>query len=521
MYWILLLILYVLNIQLDVFFIDNIPLAYKFVYLWSNGYTILLILLLQVMLIVWYFKLNNMLINLLQFLIVIWIYIFYEKELLIFNPLLFSPFMIFHPMILYLSYSFMLVISCYIINNFLYINFNFYYNLVNLYQTYIVFNKIHYSEFTDYISRNHRSSLLSKLINISVVLSFISIILGALWAYCELGWGGLWFFDPVENLSLLPFISILAMLHNNSNIRSAWSCLNIISIFLSIVLVRTNLLVSVHTFANSFNNCFIYISLLYIIIFMIIFILVVWRLNVNIFNYLFYENLIWFLFYLILLIVIIYPVLYKYFTGSVVVLTLDFFNIYFIGFVFLMLFFMLDGWLWRFSCSLALSILFISQYHSNYFNFFKYGYGLIISCWGICHAFVRLYQRQSCSRYISHLGVFLVSFFMILYANCFYENIYYLDIKDIKYSKNNNYIEQKICVNFENRNYYPRVWYYDFEKVTHSKLDMKFFFWYDIQVFISDIHDDYVRVMVRKIYYVKMIVMSFIMIFVGLYSRRN
>ena len=42
----------------------------------------------------------------------------------------------------------------------------------------------------------------------------LGIILGSWWAYCELGWGGWWFWDPVENASLLPWLSASALLHS-------------------------------------------------------------------------------------------------------------------------------------------------------------------------------------------------------------------------------------------------------------------------------------------------------------------
>lgn len=45
------------------------------------------------------------------------------------------------------------------------------------------------------------------------------IILGSWWAYCELGWGGWWFWDPVENASLLPWLSATALLHSLSLTR--------------------------------------------------------------------------------------------------------------------------------------------------------------------------------------------------------------------------------------------------------------------------------------------------------------
>ncbi|MFX0714865.1 heme lyase CcmF/NrfE family subunit [Escherichia coli] len=84
------------------------------------------------------------------------------------------------------------------------------------------------------------------------------IILGSWWAYCELGWGGWWFWDPVENASLLPWLSATALLHSLSLTRQRgifchWSLLlAIVTLMLSLLgtlIVRSGILVSVHAFA--------------------------------------------------------------------------------------------------------------------------------------------------------------------------------------------------------------------------------------------------------------------------------
>ncbi len=91
--------------------------------------------------------------------------------------------------------------------------------------------------------------------------SFLSagIVLGSWWAYRELGWGGWWFWDPVENASLLPWLSATALIHSLivSEKRDAfkgWTLLlAIITFTLSLLgtfLVRSGVLVSVHAFAS-------------------------------------------------------------------------------------------------------------------------------------------------------------------------------------------------------------------------------------------------------------------------------
>ncbi len=85
------------------------------------------------------------------------------------------------------------------------------------------------------------------------------IVLGSWWAYRELGWGGWWFWDPVENASLLPWLSATALLHSlivsekRASFKGWTLLLGIITFTLSLLgtfLVRSGVLVSVHTFAS-------------------------------------------------------------------------------------------------------------------------------------------------------------------------------------------------------------------------------------------------------------------------------
>jgi cytochrome c-type biogenesis protein CcmF len=85
------------------------------------------------------------------------------------------------------------------------------------------------------------------------------ITLGSWWAYRVLGWGGFWFWDPVENASLLPWLSGTALIHvlvlaEKRNMAKGWAAmLALISFALSLLgtfLVRSGVLISAHTFAN-------------------------------------------------------------------------------------------------------------------------------------------------------------------------------------------------------------------------------------------------------------------------------
>ena len=87
----------------------------------------------------------------------------------------------------------------------------------------------------------------------------VGIAMGSYWAYYELGWGGFWFWDPVENASLMPWLAGTALLHSavvmeKRNALKIWTLLLAILAFsLSLIgtfLVRSGVLTSVHTFAN-------------------------------------------------------------------------------------------------------------------------------------------------------------------------------------------------------------------------------------------------------------------------------
>ncbi|WP_286877148.1 MULTISPECIES: heme lyase CcmF/NrfE family subunit [Pantoea] len=87
----------------------------------------------------------------------------------------------------------------------------------------------------------------------------IGIVLGSAWAYYELGWGGWWFWDPVENASFMPWLAGTALMHSLAVTEKrgsfkAWTVLLAIATFslslLGTFLVRSGVLVSVHAFAS-------------------------------------------------------------------------------------------------------------------------------------------------------------------------------------------------------------------------------------------------------------------------------
>lgn len=88
----------------------------------------------------------------------------------------------------------------------------------------------------------------------------IGMILGGLWAYVELGWGGYWAWDPVENASLMPWLTGTAFLHSvivqeKRDVLKVWNMVLIITTFtlciLGTFITRSGVLTSVHAFAQS------------------------------------------------------------------------------------------------------------------------------------------------------------------------------------------------------------------------------------------------------------------------------
>ena len=103
----------------------------------------------------------------------------------------------------------------------------------------------------------------------------VGIALGSWWAYYELGWGGWWFWDPVENASFMPWLMGTALIHSlavteKRGLFKSWTLLLAISAFslslLGTFLVRSGILVSVHAFATDPTRGFFILAFLGIVI---------------------------------------------------------------------------------------------------------------------------------------------------------------------------------------------------------------------------------------------------------------
>ena len=169
------------------------------------------------------------------------------------NPILQDPALAIHPPILYLGY---------------------------------VGSSLIFSSSLSAIISNGVNSEWAKHIKSWVFTSWIfltlGIMVGSIWAYYELGWGGFWFWDPVENVSLMPWFCLTALLHSivvleKRNFLKKWTIILSIATFaLSMsgtFLVRSGILNSIHTFANDPSRGLFILIFLFLLIIMAVTIL--------------------------------------------------------------------------------------------------------------------------------------------------------------------------------------------------------------------------------------------------------
>ena len=176
------------------------------------------------------------------------------------NPILQDPALAIHPPILYLGYV----------------------------GTSIIFSSSLAAITQNYVSKEWGQHI-KKWVLVSWIFLTIGIMLGSIWAYYELGWGGFWFWDPVENVSLMPWLTLTALLHcivvleRRAALASWVVILSITTFTLSMCgtfLVRSGILNSVHTFANDPTRG----------IFILIFLFVLIALSLGVFFFFHKEN---------------------------------------------------------------------------------------------------------------------------------------------------------------------------------------------------------------------------------------
>ena len=125
---------------------------------------------------------------------------------------------------------------------------------------------------------NRSAQVIARAMRAWVLVSWLfltlGIVLGAWWAYYELGWGGWWFWDPVENASLMPWLLGLALLHSlmvteKQGMFSYWTTLFSLLAFafsvLGTFIVRSGALTSVHAFALDSSRGYVLLLIFFLL----------------------------------------------------------------------------------------------------------------------------------------------------------------------------------------------------------------------------------------------------------------
>ncbi len=232
------------------------------------------------------------------------------------NPILQDPALAIHPPILYLGYV----------------------------GSSIIFSSTLAATSLNYISKNWATHI-KQWIFLSWIFLTLGILLGSIWAYYELGWGGFWFWDPVENVSLMPWLALTTLLHcilvlEKRLVLKSWVIILSISTFtLSMCgtfLVRSGILNSVHTFANDPERGVFILIFLFCLIFLSLFVFFffhkVENKNVNSFFWLSKETSIlinnWFMMYFLTVVLVgtIYPIFLEVISSEKISVGPPFFN---------------------------------------------------------------------------------------------------------------------------------------------------------------------------------------------------
>ena len=332
----------------------------------------------------------------------------------------------------------------------------------------------------------------------------VGILVGSIWAYYELGWGGFWFWDPVENSSLMPWFVMTALLHSilvlerRIGLYSWVIVLSILTFTMSVTgtfLVRSGILNSVHTFASDPSRGLFILSFLIIMVFFSIYIFFKFAPNESkkytIFSketFIIANN--WFMIFFlgVVLIGTLYPVFLDTITGSKISVGPPYYNLVLAPFLIPLLFLMTSGpnykWISHetksfFDLVLVLSvILFLitfllikeSSFLLNLILFFSI-YLIIQTLFDFYESFKK--KNINISRIISHLGFGLLIFFIYINHIFSQENNFNLKLGEIK--KTDQYI-----IKFENleeksiKNYKSIVGYFNIsDKKTSITKELK------------------------------------------------
>ena len=340
----------------------------------------------------------------------------------------------------------------------------------------IYFSAAMASMITNYKDRSFAQSIKSWVL-VSWVFQTLGILVGSIWAYYELGWGGFWFWDPVENASLLPWFAMTALLHSLLVLekRKAFYFWTIILCLLTFTLsvtgtflVRSGILNSVHTFANDPSRGIYILAFLSIMILASVYFLFTKFKSETSYiaanskeTFVLINN--WFMMFYLLTVLLgtLYPIFTDALLESKISVGPPFYNSVIIPVVIIFLFFMAIGpqskWIKnKFTNFKQLFIILTGALGINFgiFYFFK-SYSvisnliIISSLFLILSSFLDFFQKSkiNLSRIVSHLSFGFLIFFIGLNHNFSIEKDFNLKVGETKKIDNYKFVLKNLELN--------------------------------------------------------------------------
>jgi len=451
------------------------------------------------------------------------------------NPILQDPALAIHPPILYLGYV----------------------------GSSIIFSSSLAALVCKYVNKEWAKDI-KKWTLISWIFLTIGIMLGSIWAYYELGWGGFWFWDPVENVSLMPWFCLTALLHCTSvlekreNLKSWTIILALCTFTLSMsgtFLVRSGILNSIHTFANDPERG-IYI-LIFLTILILISLIIFFRYNdfdsptksflISKETAIVVNN--WFMMYFLAVVLIgtVYPIFLEVITNEKISVGPPYFNQLMIPFLIPFLFIMALGpkleWIKNkkiglklkklFLLFIALIISFLIAKHLNT----KVLYLTVLISAALYLLFISIIDlnnnKLKYSQKISHLA-FSILIISIIINSLFSDEVsvnlknghekqvsnYLIKFENISKMEINNYTSLKAEIQItENNNmltFYPELRLYKVPEIITSEADIKTKLFNDNLVVVNNLKDsDYLNIRYQKKPFMILIWTSSIMLAIG------
>ena len=432
------------------------------------------------------------------------------------NPILQDPALAIHPPILYLGYV----------------------------GSSIIFSSVLAATTLNYINNDWAKHIKSWVL-ISWIFLTLGILLGSIWAYYELGWGGFWFWDPVENVSLMPWLALTTLLHcilvleKRSLFKSWVIILSIATFTLSMCgtfLVRSGILNSVHTFANDPERGLFILLFLFILVFFSIFIFFVFHKpdnkKLSPIYLLSKETSIvinnWFMMYFLSVILIgtIYPIFLDAISSEKISVGPPFYHKLIIPFLIPFLIFMAIGpqlkWIKSelknklslvilFVISILISFFIVKTFNANYLlNSILIGSAFYLFFISVRYFFTK--KNPRISQNIAHFG-FSLLILSILFNSIFSKEIitnlkigdtYKNDnleivFKDLKKEKKNNYISYIGIFSIKDENFdnilKPELRIYNQPNIITSEADIKVTLFQDNFITINTVkNEDYFNV---------------------------